>query len=233
MTSETAPAGMRVLIVEDTTELGQVFRDYLAALGHRPEVVSTAEAALDRLAAEPPHVIVLDVKLPGMSGVDFLRLRAVQDSGIPVIVVSGQASERQARECLRLGALEFLAKPVPLDVLATVLQYAAVFAGSGDRRRRERRGAGRIVTALPLRVLTEDGRTLSGSVVDASLTGLRAQLNADLRVGSLVRLHIALSDGSPLETPALVIRSDADGIAAVWFLDLAPAAADRLLAATT
>jgi CheY-like chemotaxis protein len=224
---------MRVLIVEDEVELGRVFHDYLAAVGHRPEVVGSAEAALDRLAAGPPHVIVLDVKLPGMSGVDFLRLRAVRESGIPVIVVSGHATEPQARECLRLGALEFLAKPVPLDVLATVLQYAAVFAGSGDRRRRERRGAGRIVTMLPVRVLTEDGRTITGRVIDASVTGLRAQLNADLRVGSLVRLHIALADGAPLETPALVIRADTGGTAAVWFLDLAPAAADRLLAATT
>ena len=104
---------MRILIVEDERDLGQVFGDYVVSLGHQAEVVDTAEAALDRLRVARPDAIVLDVKLPGMSGLEFMRLSVVRDSGVPVIVVSGHATEIQARECLRLGALEFLTKPVP------------------------------------------------------------------------------------------------------------------------
>lgn len=227
----TSAPPMLVLIVEDEEELGNVLRDYVVSLGYRAEVVSTAEAALQRLAAAPPQVILLDIKLPGMSGLDFMRLPIVRDCGVPVIVVSGHATERQARECLKLGALEFLAKPVPLDVLGTVLQYAETFAVADETRRRpERRRARRVPMRLPVRVVTEKGTVLTGSVLEASATGLRARLDANLGVGSPVRLSVALPGGQPVETIARVVRTDGDGGVAVWFLDLTPADADRLLA---
>ena len=56
---------MRVLVVEDQVDLGDVFRDYLFELGHQPVVVHTAEAALARLKTERPDAILLDVQLPG------------------------------------------------------------------------------------------------------------------------------------------------------------------------
>jgi DNA-binding NtrC family response regulator len=221
---------MRVLIVEDEAELGSVFSDYVISCGHRAEVVGSAEAALERLLGAPPHAIVLDVKLPGMSGVDFMRMPAVRESGLPVIVVSGHATEREARECLRLGALEFLLKPVPLDVLGTVLQHAEVFAATGGTSRRERRATGRVPAALPVRALTEKGRALTGTVVEVSGTGLRARMEAGLRAGMPVRLTITLPGGS-LEVVALVVRADPDGGVGMWFLDLPAGDADRLLAA--
>lgn len=135
---------LQVLVVEDERELGSLFRDYITTLGHRADVVGSAEAALERLRTTPPQVVILDVKLPGISGLDLLALPVVRASGIPVIVVSGHATEEQARQCLRLGALEFLAKPVPLEVLGTVLDHVAAFADSPGEPPRERRaGAGR------------------------------------------------------------------------------------------
>jgi CheY-like chemotaxis protein len=103
-----AATAMRVLIVEDETDLGEVFRDFIATRGHAAELVGSAEEALDRLRSErAPDAIVLDVKLPGMSGLDFMREPAVREAAIPIIVISGHATERDARECLRHGALEF------------------------------------------------------------------------------------------------------------------------------
>ncbi|HET7340276.1 MAG TPA: response regulator [Methylomirabilota bacterium] len=224
----TAPA-LRVLIVEDEPELGAVFRDYIAGRGHQVAVVGAAEAALERLGAGWPHAIVLDVKLPGMSGVDFMRLAPVREAGVPVIVVSGHATERQARECLRLGAIEFLAKPVPLDVLGAVLQHAEVFAAGATAPRHERRGAGRVPVALPVRAVTEKGKPAAGLVVEASAAGVRLKLEPAFRVGTPLRLTIALSGGVSLEVVALIIRADADGTLAAWFLDITPADADRLL----
>ena len=74
---------MRVLVVEDQVDLGDVFRDFLVELGHHPLVVHTAEAALAKLRTEPLDAILLDVQLPGMSGVDFLQLRPVRALGVP------------------------------------------------------------------------------------------------------------------------------------------------------
>ena len=232
--SEPRANALRILIVEDERELGRVFSDYMTQIGHHPEVVDSAEAALQRLHEAPPHVIVLDVKLPGMSGLQFLELPVVRHSGVPVIVVSGYVSEEQARQCLRLGALEFLAKPVPLDVLGTVLDHVAVLADApaeGGPALHERRLATRLPVTLPLRARTDTGVVANGAVIEVSATGLRARLDQRLTPGMPVRLTVALPDGGPpLDVLALVVRSDGDRMAAFWFLDLTPAEVARLLA---
>ena len=222
---------LQVLVVEDERELGSLFRDYLATLGHRADVVGSAEAALERLRAAPPQVMILDVKLPGMSGLDLLGLPVVRDAGLPVIVVSGHATEEQARQCLRLGALEFLAKPVPLEVLGTVLDHVAVFADVPGERSRERRLAARMPVTLPLRVTAGHSEVATGAVVEVSATGLRARLDRQLAPGTAVRLSIAVPDGGPaLDALALVVRAAGEQMVAFWFLDLTPAEIDRLLA---
>jgi CheY-like chemotaxis protein len=221
---------LRVLVVEDERELRSVFSDFVSALGHQAEVVGTAEAALERLRVAPPHVMILDVQLPGMSGLEFMGLPVVRDSGVPIIVISGYVTEDQARACLRLGALEFLAKPVPLEVLGTVLDHVAVFAGPPDEGPRERRRAARLPVTLPLRV-TAEGTVATGAVVEVSATGLRARVDRQLTPGTAVRLSIALPDGGPpLDALALVIRADGSRMVACWFLDLTPAEIERLLA---
>ena len=77
--SEPPATPLRILVVEDEREVGRVFADFLEQIGHQAEVVETAEAALERMGAEVPHAILLDVNLPGMSGLDFMALPAVRD----------------------------------------------------------------------------------------------------------------------------------------------------------
>ena len=227
----TVVTTMRVLIVEDEADLGEVFRDYITACGHQATVVGSAEAALEWLRTSRPHAIVLDVRLPGMSGLELMRDPALRDSGIPVIVISGHTTEHEARECLRLGALEFLAKPVPLEILGVVLERAELFnpadegSGPGERRR-----ARRFPVSLPVRLVNEKGKVASGTVVELSATGLRASLDTALKTGEAVRVSITMPDErGPLEVIALVVRTATDGVA-VWFLDLAADETDRLLA---
>ena len=226
-----AVAPMRVLVVEDEADLGVVFQDFIASRGHTAEVVGSAEAALARLGAgQAPDAIVLDVKLPGMSGLDFMRLPVVREAAIPVIVVSGHATEHQARECLRHGALEFLTKPVPLEVLATVLEHAELFAPrEGGPPLHERRLNRRVPVSLPVRIVTENGTVATGRTLEISATGLRARLDTPLRAGAAVRVTLTLPGERLLEVIALVVRADLDG-AAIWFLDLQAVEADRLLA---
>jgi len=227
----TTATAMRVLIVEDESDLAEVFHDYIVSRGHKADVAGSAEDALVRLRASRPHAIVLDVKLPGMSGLQFMSLPVVREAAIPVIVISGHATEHEARACLRLGALEFLSKPVPLDVLGTVLEHAELFAereGAGPRR--ERRMTRRVPANLPVRIVNEKGKVATGKAVEVSATGLRARLDAPLKAGAAVRVSITMPDQrGPLEIIALIVRTDADG-AAMWFLDLAPVEAERLLA---
>jgi len=126
---------MRVLIVEDDPTVGEVLRDLCAELGHEAAAVRSAEDALDRLEDTRPDLILLDFRLPRMSGLDFLRLPLVRNSGIPIVVVSGIASESQAQECLELGAVKFLSKPVPFEQLHSLLDWF-------ERRNRDRAAPG-------------------------------------------------------------------------------------------
>src|SRR5207249_9890024 len=102
--------------------------------GHQPVLVRRAEAALGKLQTDRPDAIILDIHLPGMSGLDFLQLRPVRETGLPIVAVSGVATESQARECLRLGALDFVGKPVPPERLRDVL---VCLEPSAISRRRE------------------------------------------------------------------------------------------------
>src|SRR5438876_8560306 len=96
------------------------------------------------------------MNLPGMSGIDFLQLRPVRERKLPIVAVSGVATEAQARECLRLGAVDFVGKPVPLERLRIVLAYLephVLFRHREEAEQRiERRRAPRASPVFPVRV---------------------------------------------------------------------------------
>jgi CheY-like chemotaxis protein len=215
---------MRVLVVEDESDLGDVFRDFLSELGHQPVVVRSAEAALGKLQTERPDAIILDIHLPGMSGLDFLQLRPVRESGLPIVAVSGVATESQARECLRLGALDFVGKPVPLDRLHDVLiflePHAINRAREDQARRAERRGAPRARAEIPVTLREYRGASWTGTCVEMSATGMKVTTSAALTTGTAVKCAFSPpDDGVPLDVISLVLRVGPDG-AVLSFVNL-------------
>ncbi len=126
---------MRVLIVEDEPGVRNVFRDFVLALNHEPFPVGSAEDAVAALARETFDAILLDIRLPGMSGLALLDRPEVRAADIPVVVVSGATSEDEARRCLQLGALEYVRKPVSIQRLAGVLELVEPYARSRQARR--------------------------------------------------------------------------------------------------
>ena len=209
---------MRVLVVEDEIALGEVFRDFLTELGHQPVVVRSAEAALGTLETERPDAIILDIHLPGMSGIDFLQLRPVRDAGLPIVAISGVATESQARECLRLGALDFVGKPVPLDRLQDVLTFLEPHALNRTRetapRRRERRRAPRARVAIPVTLREYRGATYDGTSVELSSTGMKVAVSAPLVPGMAVKSAFTPpgNGGGAIDVICLVHRIDVDGV---------------------
>src|SRR5919204_3350745 len=202
---------MRVLVVEDEEPLGEVFRDFLAELGHDAVVVRSAEAALGTLERQRPDAIILDINLPGMSGLDFLQLRPVREAGLPIVAISGVATESQARECLRLGALDFVGKPVPLERLHDVLTFLEPHAINRTRdeqaRRAERRQSPRARLELPVSLHEYRGASWSGTCVELSATGMKVQTAAPLSSGVAIRCSFQPpDDGAPLDVISLVLR---------------------------
>jgi DNA-binding response OmpR family regulator len=222
---------MRVLVVEDDEPLGEVFRDFLAELGHDATIVRSAEAALGSLERQRPDAIILDINLPGMSGLDFLRLRPVRDAALPIVAISGVATESQAIECLRLGALDFVGKPVPLERLNEVLTFLEPHALTRRRTesaRQERRRGPRAQIGFPVRIVEYKGTAWDGICEELSATGMKVRSRATLVEGAAVKLLFTPPDGAtPVEVISLVVRVDRDGTA-FSFVHLANAEAKRL-----
>jgi CheY-like chemotaxis protein len=109
-----------IMIVEDDPTLAGGLADLTEAHDSATCILPSAEEALTYLAQDQPDAILLDLVLPGMSGLHFLDTLARQQLRIPVVVVSG-AGEGEAATCLRLGALDFLRKPLNIEQLRLTL----------------------------------------------------------------------------------------------------------------
>ena len=106
----------RVLVVEDDAEIANLMQLALSRSLIDATLCHTGEEALTRLAAEDYDLLLLDIALPGISGLEVCRLVKAnpQFQDIPVLIVSGQGSPENKQEAERLGAVEFIEKPVTL-----------------------------------------------------------------------------------------------------------------------
>ena len=151
-----ATAARTILVVDDDRSIRQLLGDVLAEEGFDVVLEGEAEPALFRLLAEPFDLVVLDLSLPGMHGLDLLsELRRSDD--VPVIIVSARADVSDRVLGLRTGADDYLAKPFsPRELVArveTVLRRAAPVPGNRldfgdlvvDTGAREVRVNGRVV----------------------------------------------------------------------------------------
>ena len=118
-----SPRG-RVLIVEDAPALAETYLEYLKTENCSVDIVGNGRLALAAISTLPPDVLVLDVNLPDINGIDVLR--EVRSRGLPteVVVITGQASVRLAVESMKEGALDFLTKPFTADRLRITVRNA-------------------------------------------------------------------------------------------------------------
>ena len=113
---------MRVLVVDDEEGMLEVCRDTLRKLqGAEISVESQSRRAAERLASESFDLLVTDIKMPGMSGVELLRLARERNPDLPVLMITAFPTVETAVQSMRLGAFDYIIKPfVPDDLLATV-----------------------------------------------------------------------------------------------------------------
>lgn len=114
------------MIVDDEEAARYGMRRALTTLGYNITEAGSAEAARALLKQHEPDLLLLDVNLPGMSGLDFLReLKSSNGGGPLVIIVTAHGSERMAVEAVKTGAYDYLSKPFELDDLRLVVKNAA------------------------------------------------------------------------------------------------------------
>lgn len=109
-----------IMVVEDDRDVADTLADHAEELGYAAVIMPNAEEALAYLAQDQPDAILLDLSLPGMSGLQFLQRLTQQGLRLPVVAISA-ASEPEAMSSLKAGALHFLQKPLDLEQLRLTL----------------------------------------------------------------------------------------------------------------
>ncbi|HMK49701.1 MAG TPA: response regulator, partial [Thermodesulfovibrionales bacterium] len=87
-------------------------------------VAYDGESALDIMKEEEPEVMILDLKMPGIDGIEVLKRVKNTNPSIEVIMLTGQGSEADKETCMKLGAFAYLEKPVDVNVLSETIQKA-------------------------------------------------------------------------------------------------------------
>jgi DNA-binding NtrC family response regulator len=119
-----------IMILDDEPIVGDRLKPALEKRGHRVESHTSSQTALDRLAEKHFDVLVTDLKMKGPSGLDVLHFVKQHSPATHVIVITGYATVEQAKESLKGGALEFIAKPFRISQLMDLIARALDTPGS-------------------------------------------------------------------------------------------------------
>ena len=114
----------KVLIADDERSICQAFAQFLRLEGHTPLIASNGREALELLRREQPDAVFLDVRMPGMDGLEVLAQIRAERPELPVIVMTAYGTMDTAMAAMRQGAFDYLGKPVELPQLRTLLQRA-------------------------------------------------------------------------------------------------------------
>jgi DNA-binding NtrC family response regulator len=125
-----------ILIVDDDEAVRDVLYD-LFSDGHLCHVAATAEQALTFIDDQPYDVVLTDISMPGLSGLELLGHLRQARPGTPVIVISGIGDRTHAEGLIRLGAFDFLLKPFRLEDVERSVERALEYGRTQKRQKRK------------------------------------------------------------------------------------------------
>ena len=108
---------MKVLLVDDEKEFVTTLAERLELRGFQAQVATDGEAALEMIEADPPQIVILDVMMPGIGGLEVLKQIKNQGLLLPVILLTGRGSTKEGITGMQLGAEDYLMKPVDIEEL--------------------------------------------------------------------------------------------------------------------
>jgi CheY-like chemotaxis protein len=114
----------KVLLVDDEREFVQTLSERLSMREVGSHVVYDGESALDIMADDEPEVMVLDLKMPGIDGIEVLKRAKLARPDVEIIILTGHGSEADRELCMKLGAFAYLQKPVDIELLSETLKQA-------------------------------------------------------------------------------------------------------------
>jgi DNA-binding NtrC family response regulator len=111
----------RILVVDDEIEVCNVLQEFLSSKGYEVYSALDGPTAISKVKEVRPHIVLLDIIMPGMGGIDVLKEIGEVDSRVGVIMVTAVADHELAKRAIELGAYDYLTKPMDLDYLETVV----------------------------------------------------------------------------------------------------------------
>ena len=151
--AEFSAGAARILVVDDEPAIRRLLGFNLQRRGFRVEEAESGEAALAALDRRPCELVLLDMALPGIGGMEVLRRIRQSGTGVPVIVLTAHGSVENAVEAMKLGAFDFLSKPIEMERLAIAvghgIELGRLSRTVSDLRQRlsSRRAFGQVVGA--------------------------------------------------------------------------------------
>ncbi len=112
---------IKILVVDDDRSMVRTIRDILKVKGYETSEAYAGEEAVGKVQSDPPDCVLMDIKMPGIDGIETLRLIKGISPGLPVVLMSAYTTEEQEEEARKLGADTVFTKPVDLGMLFSFL----------------------------------------------------------------------------------------------------------------
>src|ERR1051325_5936730 len=163
----------RILIVDDDIGQRSLLNSFLRGQGFETVTVESGERALEKLRAEKFDMMISDVRMPGLSGLETLRAARKEHINVPVLLVTAFTDIRDAVTAMRDGAVNYLAKPIDLDeLLASVHQATGISETVGVRGIEDRPLPEFMVARSPLMLtVIRDASLIAASETRVLITG--------------------------------------------------------------
>lgn len=116
----------KILIVDDEKPICSMLKKFLTIKGYEPITVINGENALEKIKKERPRIILLDIRMPGMDGIQTLKRIKELDNEAGVIMITAVKDEETGKRCIDIGAYDYITKPLDLDYLERVLMVKLI-----------------------------------------------------------------------------------------------------------
>ncbi len=192
--------GPRVLVVDDEESIRSSLRMILEFERYRVEEASTGREALRRVMTRPPNAVLLDIKMPEMDGLATLSRLRERGHDMPVVMISGHGDIAAAVEATRLGAYDFLEKPLERDRVLLALRNAI------ERRRLE--DENRLLRGAPFELVGESApmQELRATIERAAPTPATVLITGESGVGKELVARAIHAGGPRCEVPLVQVN---------------------------
>jgi len=120
-------AGIRILVVDDEHDVTDNLSRFIARkFACEVEKAYNGSDALEKIKASPFDLVIMDIKMPGLSGIDVIKEAIKFSPGMKILAVSAYDSPEVANEALKAGAIDYIHKPQPIETLETRIRQALV-----------------------------------------------------------------------------------------------------------